>query len=745
MPKIDDNNNAALLNEGEEPKVRVLMDALDRAIANASYWIARTLIAKATMWTLWENQSPDGLKHQAEGDKKAVVPWDGCSDTRVRLAAEKVREACAMQALAIDRANMQIIGREGADHVSSKRATHLFKWMLEDKMRNAQGDLDVGRVYKNSYGVNIMGVEWIRQTRAVLEDVPLSAFAATLGVQLPQEATLPAIISQLNALPPELYEQAMQLIDMFTNANREQEILDMVSAQYPVAGERRLSQALESWRSGEVAKLPVERVISEAPKLTPLLPFDDVFFPVSTEDLQNAPWIAVREWMTEQDIRTIARAEDWDEDFVEKIIETKGASSTQDTIAALDQKKFDLPFNPSKIQAMEEDDKIEIFYVYYRAVDDDGVESIYRLVASNALFRRKDENGTRITEENILYGKNEVFDSVNGEYPFFDQYYWRTDKTILDNVGIPWLVGFTQQNVKRQRDMRFNLSEISTIPPIVQSAYDSFQAPILGPAAVLHERTPQSVRFLNPPNGRVDLPIELENTERRDAGRMTGSVENGVPGDLIIAIQSYDTTNYVKEIREVFKCCWKMCQQYLGVVTVIRVTGSMKPFAISPDDIRGDYDLSLKSDPNFQNQEMMKLVIDGIAKIKGFDSNGIVDNNFIVRYLLGILSPYLADMAITDESQGQQSIVLEEKQNITLMMTGQSAPLKQQESAPQLRVQTIMQELQSNPVVGAAYQGNERIKQAFDQRIQNLQMQIMQQQNAVIGALGVDPNLNAGA
>ena len=52
-----------------------------------------------------------------------------------------------------------------------------------------------------------------------------------------------------------------------------------------------------------------------------------------------------------------------------------------------------------------------------------------------------------------------------------------------------------------------------------------------------------------------------------------------------------------------------------------------------------------------------------------------------------------------------------------------------------------MQEIQQNPIVASAYQQNERVKAVFDQRIKNLQMQLMQQQNKTIGALGVNPNI----
>ena len=216
----------------------------------------------------------------------------------------------------------------------------------------------------------------------------------------------------------------------------------------------------------------------------------------------------------------------------------------------------------------------------------------------------------------------------------------------------------------------------------------------------------------------------------------------GTPSSTIQFIQQNDTHRYLKSIREVLSKTFRLMQQFLPATTVMRVTGSInKPFETSAEEIRGAFDLSIAYDPSNQNDELKKANIQLIREILGMDTNGIIDHNVVVRYAAYLINPSFAEMAITDASQGQQKIVLEEKQNITLMMTGQSAPLKKEEAGAKIRLQVIMQEIQQNPIVASAYQQNERVKAVFDQRIKNLQMQLMQQQNKTIGALGVNPNI----
>ena len=736
----NEKNDITLLNDGETPKVKELLDALDDAINNAQQWIARMELADATMWSVWENQTPDGLKHAGANDADSPVPWEGASDTRVRVSAAKVIETTAREALALANANLKISGREGLDDSRAIRATTLFKWIVDSQMgRKANTALVLGRLYRAVYGVNVFNVEWTRDERVVVEEVSFEEFAAANGFPLPENfeglGSLYARMSQLPEgmpLTPE-DEALVNVLNLFYSDDGKDDALKLIAESYPDSSKKRVAEALDAWRSDAPAKLCVRRVVSQKPEWTALLPFDDVFFPVSTQDLQDAPWIAVREWLTPQQVRRMELLDGWDSDFVKAVIDAKGFNSLTDVRQKIKAGSFDLPYSLSKTDPEDDENLCEVFYIYYRAINDEGVEAIYRLVASNSIATK---------DEGLLYGKNEIYEVADGEYPFIEQTYLRTDKTLLDNVGIPWLLRFTQQNIKNMRDKRLDLADISTIPPITRDKRDSTDPLQLGPASVIYERTRGTTQWLNPPNSRVDLPIELERTELADAGRITGSAELGVPQPTVQYVQQNDTGDYLKSIRPLFVKTFRLLQQFLPTTVVMRVSGAIqKPFETSAEEIRGDFDLTVSYDPSNGDEELKKLKIQTIRELMGMDANGIVDGNVAVKYIAQLIDPSFADLAITDESQGQQKIILEEKQNIALMMTGQSAPLKKEEAGAKLRLQLIMQEMQQNPVVAAAAAQNERIKAVFDQRIKNLQMQLMQQQNKTIGALGVNPNI----
>ena len=735
----DKKNNIALLSDGDKPKTKELLNEINEAINNSQTWLARMEIAEAVMWTIWNGQSPDGKKHANENSTEEPVPWEGASDTRVRLAASKVLETTSRESLALANANLKIIGREGLDDVKATRATALLRWMIDSQMgEDAQTALDLGRFNRAVYGLNVFNVEWKQEEKILVEDLSFVQFAMAHQLAIPQNiTTLPDFIkvmqdanylSNLTEVERIAYEQTY---DLFVN---EKAIKDFLKHNFPDCSEKRISAIIESWLNEEPAKVCVRRIVSEKPEWNALLPFEDVFFPASTERLSDAPWIAVREWLSEQQVRSMQNIDGWNEAFVDAVINSKGKNSLTDIRNELKSREHDIPYSLSDIQKKDDPNMCEIFYIYYKAINDEGVETIYRLVASNLV--NSDNNG------DLLYGKNEIYECSDGQYPFTEQVYWRTDKSLLSCVGLPWLLRFAQQNIKSMRDKRLDLVDISTIPPITRDCRDSGEPLRLGPASIVYERVRGGTQWLNPPNSRADLPIEVERAELADCGRISGSEEAGVPASTIQFIQQNDTHRYLKSIREVLAKTFRLMQQFLPSTTVMRVTGTInKPFETSAEEIRGAFDLSISYDPSNQNDELKKANIQLIREILGMDTNGIIDHNVVVRYAAYLINPSFAEMAITDASQGQQKVVLEEKQNITLMMTGQSAALKKEEAGAKIRLQIIMQELQQNPIVASAYQQNERVKAVFDQRIKNLQMQLMQQQNKTIGALGVNPNI----
>jgi hypothetical protein len=74
-----------------------------------------------------------------------------------------------------------------------------------------------------------------------------------------------------------------------------------------------------------------------------------------------------------------------------------------------------------------------------------------------------------------------------------------------------------------------------------------------------------------------------------------------------------------------------------------------------------------------------------------------------------------------------------------MMLLGNEALYQENDPAAQTKLQYAQQVLQSNPKAQAALQQDPNFQQLFEKYVKSMQMSVMQQQNAVIGRIGVTP------
>jgi hypothetical protein len=77
--------------------------------------------------------------------------------------------------------------------------------------------------------------------------------------------------------------------------------------------------------------------------------------------------------------------------------------------------------------------------------------------------------------------------------------------------------------------------------------------------------------------------------------------------------------------------------------------------------------------------------------------------------------------------------------DISLMLLGNEALYQENDPSAQTKLQYTQQVMQSNPKAQAALQQDPNFQQLFQNYIKSLQMSVMQQQNAQIGRIGVNP------
>ena len=83
----------------------------------------------------WRGQSHSGRKEQKYYDKEKVFPWDGCSDTRVRLVDNLVGEMKDLLVTAFRRGTLRAGATEANDAESAQLLTTLLRYYRENLLQ----------------------------------------------------------------------------------------------------------------------------------------------------------------------------------------------------------------------------------------------------------------------------------------------------------------------------------------------------------------------------------------------------------------------------------------------------------------------------------------------------------------------------------------------------------------------------------------------------------------------------------
>jgi hypothetical protein len=120
------------------------------------------------------------------------------------------------------------------------------------------------------------------------------------------------------------------------------------------------------------------------------------------------------------------------------------------------------------------------------------------------------------------------------------------------------------------------------------------------------------------------------------------------------------------------------------------------------------------------------------------DAAGVIDRAGLTQYAARALDPALARQLIQPQAQVTQQEIDDEQGQLSKIADGIEPPLYTGGQNAQLRLQVIQQTMQQQGYINALRQ-NPISMELLQRRMQNLQFQVQQQQNAVTGKLGVQP------
>ncbi len=681
-----DSISEELTYVGKEPNVKSLRYAYDQTVTEleAYFDLCRTSYDDRRNW--WPGKSRDLRKHGAD-----AFPWEGASDMESHLIDERVTKLVSLFVSSLSRANVRAFPVEMGDIARSKIVSNFMKWMVSSGyIPRFRREMELGANYLLERGILITYIGWHREDRRFLQKLNLE---------------------QIIQISPELGTA-------IESGKEDETIIELLKASFDGVTDKKARLALKKLRQTGEAELPVVRRQVDAPEVKTLAPDGDFMFPPYVTDPQRAPYCFWRTYYTAQELRNKVSTDNWDEDFVEHVIENfRGVN-----IDSIEREQEGRRSTSLTDNAYEANELIELVHVYQRLIDEeDNSEGIYETI----IHKNFDTEKSTIQP----YAK---FELMNGyeDYPVVVTKLSEDSKRLYDSSTIPDVLRGIQHQVKIERDSRIDRNSIATLPPIMHPVGHSPSD--WGPGRMIPYRRKGEFEF-GPTPAYNSGSVEMEQTMERQADAMVGLDYDDPISQMR---RQFLVDKFLSHTAEVLRMAYRCFQRFGPDSIFFRVTGSPDPQVFdkgNPDenyDIVISYDV-LNSDPEAQENKLNQLV-----SLTQLDRNGRISIDRLLEVAASSIDPTLADSILQPSEEAQEQIVKQVTDDLSKIFAGIEMPARP--NGAQIALQ-IIQEYAQQPDVAARLQQDESFGARLQKYVGQYQFQMQQAQNAQIGRIGTNP------
>lgn len=731
----------AIAFTGAAPDPQKLLEAIREQMGEIGDYHDRLEINYNVRFCIWDGQSPDGRKREKAMGKRPF-PWEGASDSRVRLAEEVIRENVARCKAAWYRGQIQAAAHNTDKLESSALATELLTWMMKTQMMpDARDAIDYAMNWRETFGLSIMHVGWQRETRMEPQEITLEQIAemALQSVTTTPEGQQAMEAQDAGTLGALAMASVQETLEQLLDPKNEKVIAEQMQQMAPWLTRAQTRAVVRELREQGASEYPMPRDHAvNRPLWTPLRPMIDVFFPRAVKRLRDSPWIAQVEWLTRDQLRAKVSdpREKWSMEFVREVEEKFRGHVIDEQLAATQRQLADRFVRAGtesgalrSYLSTDEDtrDYYQVLRVYYRATDAKGFPGIYEAVIHPGAPE--------------LLGRHGLLKCPHGHYPFVEFRRERFHPSMIESRGIPEICETEQEAIKVQRDHRTDRTELSTLPPLKVRANRGGGSYPIHPGAQLPERANGGTDFMAVP-AYDGVTVEIENTVRDDMARYFGRPsQNGDPA-MAQLLQQDGVDDFLADLGEVVKLTWADMQAYLTPVQVNRVLGSAAaaaPLSVTREDIAGQFDFYLTYDVRDADTDFLAKKIELLnTAVLPTDTEGVIARGRYTARLMRAIDPHAAADTLRDPAQAVQSEMDQEKQALAQISAGVEPPLVEGGNHA-ARLEVLQAAIQANPNLMQRYEQDEIFRLMVDARVQMHQHQLEQQQNAQIGRTGAAP------
>ena len=683
-----DNNITDMTNEFQEI-VRRGNESYDRMRLN---W--------ETRYNVWSGQSDDGRKWKSKLGRNPV-PFDGASDSRPPLVDTYVNEDVDMLMTSLSSAQVSAFPTESNDAEQASLVTNLLRYQIHNQIKEFNDEAELAANYMLENGVAVVGVFWDVEEQATVADIDMESIN-----QLAQSA------ENLSMFP-----------EMILSEEREDEAIALGMLVLPDVKQSKMRKMIRELRNTGATTYPVRMTVKNRPTVVSLRLGEDFFVPLDTTELQDARRCYYKEFVTKEALYDGIESKGYDRKWVEDVVDkTKGKTITMDRNA------LSARSNSTRREVIFDAKEVyEIVHCYERKLDEDDVQGIYYTCFSPHL--PVNERGKE------TFAFSELMNYDHCQYPFvLFRREWLSRR--VDDTRGYGEIGFTwQKQIKNEWDARVDRNSLATMPPL---HHPPGRPPTKwGPGTLVPRVRQDDYQYADVPAynaGSKEIEVSVRETCDRYFGRVTGP-ENQ---PYAMMRQQHMVSKWLKNWQRVMEQVLALTQQFASEEFFFRVVGSSKAqmLSASRDDIQGQFDIQLNFAVANLDQQLMQRKLELLKVAVGeFDTQGVVDRAELMQVVFSFIDPVLGERLLMPTETAAQKEIDDEKNVFARLSAGVDEDVREGQSH-EMRLQVLQQILESSPSAQQRYQQDEEFKSRVDKRMQQLQFQLQQKQNAVIGRLG---------
>jgi hypothetical protein len=681
----------------------------------------------------WDHQSLDGRKHSTS--EKAAEPWEGAADTQVFLSDDVCNENVAICTVAFWRSVVRAIGVEASDMEAGANATKALEWFMGAKLyRELVAEVELSAQYMQTYGACVLAPTWQREVAMSLKRVRFDEL-----LEIAQQAEPGSPLAELPAmiLDPDLEEEAVRVVQAVATEIVRTGFADALGAEpselldnYQVSTTR-CRKFVRGLRNEQLGEIPLPYFCKNQPNIAALKPHEDVFFPPYAADVQKSR-VFRKEWVSEYELRRRGALEGWDADWIEQAVLQKGKMSNWAATEGQPGEPAATVFSWAD-STLTQHDMIEVLYCYQWQLDEDNIPTLYYTVFHAAIT----EDPNRAGRE--LCAIHAPLDYEHKQMPFVVGLRERWNRSLTSSRGMPQVLNSRQIELKAQRDALRDLTSLAVVPPVLVPMGGGLNVKyVFGPAAqnpVLGGRKPE---FMEVPNRGAVVAFELWDRVEREVDNAAGRMSEGVPLPRVQVKQQMLVNNFLLMWTAAFQQLFGLVAQFMPKGEFLRVTGAEKPLP-NGTEIASQHDFILSFDVRELDLEHILKEFKAISEsVLPLDSAGVIDRARLVKVMVRAINPSLAKELIV-EKEGASQQMFRKVQNDLLLMSAGNEPeygMDAEPTAP-MQLQFAEQIIAANPKYQQALETDADFNERVKKYTQNLQFNIDQQQNKMVGRVGV--------